>query len=103
MRKPAHLWNVKMPMTSRTLISALEVIRPEFCYCVLYGLKLIAESPSGIEALRRCKFVTSAGARTPDELGECLVKEGVRLGALFGLTEVGHVGDSLDREPGDNS
>ncbi|KAF2970604.1 hypothetical protein GQX73_g2976 [Xylaria multiplex] len=103
MRKTAHLYNVDLPLTAEHLVAALEEIQPEICHTVPYVLKLVAENQNGIEALKRCKFVTAAGARTPDELGDRVVQQGVNLGVILGLTEVGHMGDSIYREPGDNS
>ncbi len=121
MRRTAHLFNAHLPLTAANLVAALQVIRPEICHCVPYALKLIAEEPEGVELLRRCKHVTSAGAKTPDELGDRMVKEGVNLGVIFGLyvllapppfhpfadplssTEVGHMGDSIFREKGDDT
>ncbi|GAW21784.1 hypothetical protein ANO14919_113090 [Xylariales sp. No.14919] len=103
MRKTAHIYNVDLPLTAEHLVAALEEIRPEICHTVPYILKLVAQSQGGIEALKRCKFVTAAGARTPDELGDRVVQQGVNLAVIFGLTEVGHMGDSIYREPGDDS
>ncbi|KAK6855696.1 hypothetical protein PG995_007847 [Apiospora arundinis] len=103
MRQPAHMFNADLPLTAENLILALKEARPEICHCVPYTLKLMAERNDGIEVLRRCKYVTSAGARTPDELGDKLVKAGVKLGVIYGMTEVGHVGDSIYREAGDDS
>jgi len=85
MRRTAHLYNAYLPLTASNLVSALKVIQPEICHCVPYALKLIAEEPEGVELLKRCKHVTSAGAKTPDELGDKLVKEGINLGLIFGL------------------
>ncbi|KAI0377293.1 acetyl-CoA synthetase-like protein [Hypomontagnella monticulosa] len=103
MRRPAHMFNAHLPLTADNLISALKSIEPEICHTVPYVLKLMAERQDGVDILKRCKFVTAAGARTPDELGNRVVEAGVKLGLIFGLTEVGHVGDSIYREPGDNS
>ncbi|KAI1276494.1 putative NRPS-like enzyme [Xylaria sp. FL0933] len=103
MRKTAHLYNADLPLTSEHLVAALKEIQPEICHTVPYVLKLMAESQDGIEVLKRCKFVTAAGARTPDELGDRVVQQGVNLGVILGLTEVGHMGDSIYREPGDDS
>lgn len=50
------------------------------------GLK--AEKDRGVEALKTCKVVTAAGARTPDELGDHLVRVGINLGAVFGTSVV---------------
>ncbi|KAI1500483.1 hypothetical protein F5X99DRAFT_236607 [Biscogniauxia marginata] len=102
MRKTAHLFNAHLPLTADHLVSALKAVQPEICHTVPYALKLMAEREDGIEVLRRCKFVTSAGARTPDELGDRLVHQGVNFGVIFGF-EVGHIGDSIYREPGDDS
>ncbi|KAK7955093.1 NRPS-like enzyme [Apiospora saccharicola] len=103
MRKPAHLFSARLPLTADNVIQALREARPEMCHTVPYALKLMAEREDGIEVLRECKYVTSAGARTPDELGDRVVKAGVNLGVIYGMTEVGHVGDSLYREPGDDT
>ncbi|KAI0166073.1 acetyl-CoA synthetase-like protein [Xylariaceae sp. FL1272] len=103
MRKTAHLFNAELPLTADNLVTALKAIQPEICHCVPYVLKLIAEREDGIEVLKRCKYVTAAGARTPDELGDRVVKAGVNFGVIFGSTEVGHMGDSIQREPGDDS
>ncbi|KAI2779603.1 acetyl-CoA synthetase-like protein [Daldinia loculata] len=98
MRKTAHLFNAHLPLTADNLISALKSVQPEICHTVPYTLKLIAERQDGVDVLKRCKFVTSAGARTPDELGNRVIEQGVKLG-----TEVGHMGGSIHREPGDDS
>ena len=84
-RLPDFEINADLPLTASNLVSALKVIRPEICHCVPYALKLIAEESEGVELLKRCKHVTSAGATTPDELGDKLVKEGINLGLIFGL------------------
>ncbi|KAI1155072.1 acetyl-CoA synthetase-like protein [Nemania diffusa] len=103
LRKTAHLYNADLPLTAEHLVTALKDIQPEICHTVPYVLKLMAERQDGIEVLKRCKFVTAAGARTPDELGDRVVQQGVKFGIIFGLTEVGHMGDSIYREPGDDS
>ncbi|KAI0911563.1 putative NRPS-like enzyme [Ustulina deusta] len=103
MRKTAHLYNADLPLTTEHLVAALKEIQPEICHTVPYVLKLMAESQDGVEVLKRCKFVTAAGARTPDELGDRVVQQGVNFGVILGLTEVGHMGDSIYRAPGDDS
>lgn len=84
MRKTAHLYNAALPMTSDSLIEVLETVNPEAVHTVPYVLGLMAEKQHGVELLKRCKIVTGAGARTPDELGDRLVREGVNLGIVFG-------------------
>ncbi|KAK7965910.1 NRPS-like enzyme [Apiospora aurea] len=98
MRQPAHLFNAHLPLTAENLILALKEARPEICHCVPYTLKLMAESEDGIEVLRRCKYVTSAGARTPDEVGNRVVNAGVKFGDRGGPR-----GGLLYREPGDDT
>ncbi|KAH8650872.1 hypothetical protein BGZ60DRAFT_462084 [Tricladium varicosporioides] len=103
MRRTAHLYNVNLPLTADNLIAILEKIQPEAVHTVPYGLGLMAERQSGLNALKRCKVVTAAGARTPDELGDRLVKEGINFGVVFGTTEAGLVGDTMRRANGDDS
>ncbi|KAK1142845.1 putative NRPS-like protein biosynthetic cluster [Aspergillus melleus] len=103
MRRTAHLYNAAMPITSDSLIDILETVKPEAVHTVPYVLGLMAERPRGVELLRRCQVVTGAGARTPDELGDRLVREGVNLGIVFGTTEAGLAGDTMRRAKGDDS
>ncbi|RMJ25466.1 NRPS-like enzyme [Aspergillus sp. HF37] len=84
MRKTAHLYNAALPMTSESLVEILETVKPDAVHTVPYVLGLMAEKRRGVELLKRCKVVTGAGARTPDELGDRLVREGVNLGIVFG-------------------
>lgn len=84
MRKTAYLYNTALPLTADNLVSVMEAIRPEALHCVPYVLGLLAEKQRGIEALKACQVVTAAGARTPDELGDRLVKAGINLGVVFG-------------------
>ena len=84
MRKTAHLYNTSLPLTADNLIAVLEAVRPGAVHVVPYALGLLAEKQRGVDALKSCKVVTAAGARTPDELGDRLIKEGVNLGVVFG-------------------
>ena len=84
MRKTAHLYNASLPMTADNLIAVLESVRPEAVHTVPYGLGLLAEKQRGVDAMKACTVVTSAGARTPDELGDRLVREGINLSIIFG-------------------
>lgn len=85
MRRPAHLFPARLPLTADHVLRALRAARPEICHTVPYALKLLAERADGLEALRRCRLVTSAGAPTPDALGDRVVQAGVRLGVIYGL------------------
>ena len=84
MRKTAYLYNTSLPLTGDNLIAILEAVRPGAVHIVPYALGLLAEKQRGVDALKACKVVTAAGARTPDELGDRLVREGVNLGVVFG-------------------
>lgn len=85
MRKTAFMWNAALPLTTNSVVSALEAARPESVAAVPYMLQLLVDSPRGIAALRECKLVTYGGAPCPDELGNRLVLEGVSFGGSFGL------------------
>ncbi|KAK2600011.1 hypothetical protein QQS21_005245 [Conoideocrella luteorostrata] len=103
MKNTAHLWNAHIPLTPGNILESVRAVQPEILHCVPYTLKLLAEAPGGLEVLRCCKHVTSGGARVPDQLGDMLVSEAVRLSSTFGLTEVCHIGDSMRRPVDDNS
>lgn len=84
MRKIAYLYNTSLPLTADHLVAVIEAVRPEAVHVVPYALGLMAEKDRGVEALKTCKVVTAAGARTPDELGDRLVRVGINLGIVFG-------------------
>ena len=79
-----YLFNINLPLTSQTLILSLEKIQPEIMFGVPYVLKLLAESPKGIAALKAINVVSSAGSAIPDEIGDLLVEKGVNLVTLYG-------------------
>ncbi|KAJ5593482.1 hypothetical protein N7537_010386 [Penicillium hordei] len=101
MRKTAYMWNAALPMTAELVLTALEEVRPELLAAVPYMLQLLVDDPRGIAALQKCTLVTYGGAPCPDELGDRLVREGVKFGASFGLTEAGLVADSISRHDDD--
>ncbi|KAI1773294.1 acetyl-CoA synthetase-like protein [Hypoxylon cercidicola] len=103
MRKTANLFSSTMPMTTENLVTATGAVNPEVIHVVPYSLGLLAEQPRGLEILRSAKIVTAAGSRTPDELGDRLVREGVNFGVVFGTTEAGLLGDTMRRSAGDDS
>lgn len=103
MKKTANIFNALLPLTAENLIMSIKAVQPEVIHAVPYALGLLAEQPLGIAYLKSCNTVTAAGARTPDELGDRLVKEGVNLGVVFGTTEAGLAGDTMRREKGDDS
>ena len=84
MRKTANLFSASLPMTGENLITAIEVTQPEIFHGVPYALGLLVEHERGMAYLKSAKTVTAAGARTPDELGERLIREKVNFGVVFG-------------------
>jgi acyl-coenzyme A synthetase/AMP-(fatty) acid ligase len=84
MAKTANLPSATVPMTADTLMAAIEATQPDVIHAVPYALQLISEHPRGLAYLKSAKIVTAAGARTPDELGDYLVNEGVNVGVVFG-------------------
>ncbi|KAJ2990366.1 hypothetical protein NUW58_g2991 [Xylaria curta] len=79
-RKTAYLYNADLPLTVEYLVATLKEIQPEIFLTIPYVLKFMEEKQEGINMLKRCKFATAAGA-----------------------TEVGYMGDSIYRKPGDDS
>ena len=84
MAKTAHLYNAALPLTADNLIAVIEAVRPGAIHAVPYDIGLLAETKRGVDAMKRCEIVTAAGARTPDELGDRLVKAGINYGVVFG-------------------
>ena len=83
-RKTCYMYNASMQLTSTNLTATIEAIHPEVILSVPYGLKLIAENQRGIEALKACKIVSFAGSGCPDELGDYLTNQGIKLVGGFG-------------------
>ena len=83
-RATVYLFNSNIPQTCDNLVRAIKEAQPEIVYTVPYVLKLLAEKQDGIDALKTCKAVSYAGSRCPDELGDLLTSQGVRLGCVYG-------------------
>jgi antitoxin component HigA of HigAB toxin-antitoxin module len=75
--------NAELPQTSRGLLEMLAAAKPDTLLAVPYNLKLIAEAPGGIEALKQCMQVVSSGSALSDELGNRLTDAGVNVGVMF--------------------
>lgn len=84
-RKTAFMWNASLPLTTKGLVKALEVARPEYVAAVPYVLQLLVDDPRGINALRKCESVSYGGAPCPDELGDRLLNARIRFGGAFGM------------------
>jgi acyl-coenzyme A synthetase/AMP-(fatty) acid ligase len=83
-RKTIYLFNSHVPQANSTLCDAIEAASPDIVWTVPYVLKLLAETKRGIQALIKCKVVSSSGSRCSDELGDMLIERDVFLGCLFG-------------------
>lgn len=84
MRKIANLFSASLPMTADNLMTAIEATQPEVIHAVPYALGLLVEHERGISCLKTARIVTAAGARTPDELGERLIRANLNFGVVFG-------------------
>ncbi|KAL4755761.1 uncharacterized protein BDW70DRAFT_167943 [Aspergillus foveolatus] len=98
--KPIAIYNANLPLTGKNILEVMETFRPESFHGVPYVLKLLSEVPGGVEALARCQQVLFGGSSCPDELGDYLVDNGVRLISHYGATELGQLMTS-DRPVGD--
>lgn len=89
--KEISMFNANLPLTGNNLIEGMNAVNPESFHGVPYALKLLAESESGIEALRKCKLVLFGGSSCPDDLGDRLTQAGVYLVGHYGATEIGQL------------
>ncbi|KUJ18380.1 acetyl-CoA synthetase-like protein [Mollisia scopiformis] len=89
--KEIALFNANLPLSGPNLIEAMRAVNPECFYGVPYALKLLAETESGVEVLRKCKLVLFGGSSCPDDLGDRLVEAGVYLVGHYGATEIGQL------------
>ncbi|QSZ28851.1 hypothetical protein DSL72_003356 [Monilinia vaccinii-corymbosi] len=89
--KEISMFNANLPLTGSNLIEAMAAVKPESFHGVPYALKLLAESESGIDALRKCKLVLFGGSSCPDDLGDRLTQAGVYLVGHYGATEIGQL------------
>ncbi|KAF9219622.1 L-aminoadipate-semialdehyde dehydrogenase [Gyrodon lividus] len=91
--KPLYLFPTgSIPLTSANVIKLLaQAPDVQALYGVPLALKLLAETPEGLDVLRSLRLVMFGGSACPDELGDLLVSEGVRLVGHYGLTEMGQL------------
>ena len=102
-RKTIYVYNSSLPLTADYVINVLNHIEPDVLHVVPYTMELLAQTKAGIDAMKRCERVIFSGSGTPDDLGNCLVTEGVKIENFWGATEIGGLGNSFDRARGDNS
>ncbi|KAG1775414.1 L-aminoadipate-semialdehyde dehydrogenase [Suillus placidus] len=91
--KPLYLFPTgTIPLTSANVIKLLKQAPDvEALYGVPLALKLLAETTEGLQVLKSLKLVMFGGSACPEELGDFLVNEGVRLVGHYGLTEMGQL------------
>ena len=102
-RKATFLFNPNLPVTADYCIDVLEHVRPDVLHVVPYTLELLALSERGVNAMKRCQRVVFSGSGCPDDLGNDLVAKGVNVETLWGATEIGSLGTSFGRPPGDDT
>lgn len=81
---PMYMANHARPVTRANLVRAMRVARPGLVTAVPFVLGLLAEGEDGVKELGRAEVVMFAGSACPDEVGDRLVKAGVRLVANYG-------------------
>ncbi|PGG97444.1 hypothetical protein AJ79_09205 [Helicocarpus griseus UAMH5409] len=94
-KKEVYLYSGSLPLTGPRLVDIFRKYDFELFSGVPYALKMIAETPGGIELLSRMKLVTFGGSSCPDALGDELVRKGVRLACHYGCTECGQLMTSV--------
>lgn len=82
--KKVILFNANVPLTGPNMVKAIEATNPEQLYAVPYTLKLLSETPCGLETLSRCKRVISAGSSLSDDIGDKLISNGVNIVNIYG-------------------
>ena len=102
-RKTIYMSNPNLPITPDYCMKVLECIRPDVLHVVPYIMSLLAESEAGVDAMAKCQRVVFAGSACPDELGNDLIAKGVNVESFWGATEIGSLGTSFNRPPGDDS
>ncbi|KAL4884773.1 hypothetical protein BJY04DRAFT_233049 [Aspergillus karnatakaensis] len=98
--KPIAIYNANLPLMGQSILEVMEVFQPESFHGVPYVLKLLSEVNGGVEALAKCQQVLFGGSSCPDDLGDYLVNNDVRLISHYGATELGQLMTS-DRPVGD--
>ncbi|KKY35657.1 putative l-aminoadipate-semialdehyde dehydrogenase [Diaporthe ampelina] len=56
-RPEISMYNANLPLAGSTLIESLRATKPQSLHCVPYALKLMAETPGGIEELKKLSLV----------------------------------------------
>ncbi|OAA71201.1 AMP-dependent synthetase/ligase [Cordyceps fumosorosea ARSEF 2679] len=102
--QPCHVMDTLPALTAAEFVAALEAARPAFLPAVPHNVALIADEPRGLACLRAARYVTTGGARLPDELGERLLAAGVNISTTMGSSEATrNFATSMYRPEGDEA
>jgi len=96
-RKKILIYNASLPLTAAYLETTLSEHELGIFYGVPYALKLLSETPSGIQLLSRLEIVMFGGSACPKPIGDTLVQNGVHLISHYGSTETGQLMTSFRR------
>ena len=102
-RKSTYMYNQNLPVTTDRIIEIVKHVRPQVLHIVPYTLELLAQSDRGLDAMKSCRRVAFSGSGYPDDLGDSLVEKGINVESIWGATEMGFLGSSSNRGPGDNA
>lgn len=86
---PVYLLNAFRPVTASIIWRALDATQAKHLYTVPYVLKFFADVEGGIARLAKLSTVRPGGSALPDELGDEMVKSGIKLAMVYGQTESG--------------
>ena len=88
--KPLFVYPPHLPTTASNIVDFLRVCRKHSpvaikqMFAVAYILKLLSESQDACESLAQFDVVAFAGSALPDETGDKLTAEGVKLISQYG-------------------
>lgn len=88
-----------MTLTTANLLGAMQTCLEQggtIFYAVPLILKIVVEAgPKGMVLLKRFDMVMFTGSACPTDVGDALVRAGVRFVSCYGATETGHLMDSM--------
>ncbi|CZR47386.1 uncharacterized protein FPRO_08760 [Fusarium proliferatum ET1] len=91
----------RLPITTSCLLQVTHNRTFGLFSAVPFTIKLLAESEEGMRFLRGFNVITTGGSPMPEDLGNELVRQGVRLVSVYGSSETGTLLTSL-RPAGDH-
>ncbi|KAL6717390.1 hypothetical protein ACLMJK_005305 [Lecanora helva] len=102
-RKTIYMYNANLPTTADYCIRVCEHLNPDVLHVVPYTMELLALTEHGLNVMKKCDRLVFSGSACPDDLGNDLVAKGVNVETLWGMTEIGALGHSFNRPPGDDA